>query len=151
MSQKNEPTNPARLQPFGQGFCDMSPALTFFLKKVRCVLAFFKPESCRNCNPFINIPSNADLDVSIGRLWCTAFLKLYRRDNSQGCVALVVSVQFYFISGHQDCRRIMTYCAFNFDHKLNIKFESAHSVVIAHALRHRLSQDFVLRARICFL
>ena len=29
-----EQTNPARLQPFGQGFCDMSPALTFFLKKV---------------------------------------------------------------------------------------------------------------------
>jgi phage terminase large subunit-like protein len=27
MSQKNEPTNPARLQPFGQGFCDMSPAV----------------------------------------------------------------------------------------------------------------------------
>jgi hypothetical protein len=41
------------------------PALTFFLQKVRCVLAFFKPERCRNCNPFINIPSNADLDVSI--------------------------------------------------------------------------------------
>ena len=35
MSQKNEPTNPARLRPFGQGFCHMSPALAFFLKKVR--------------------------------------------------------------------------------------------------------------------